>query len=263
MSVDPPQPSQLVSSVGIMFGKKTSSNDEAASPGTKLKHEIIDSYAKGEISSHKRARMLTQAGNAKVASCQLGSSVGRTRDLHRTLKRHSGWPPLYHCEVPVTRQTGELFYVSLAFLLSHEVLHVLMEAGDEATISSREGLDHMALAHLTGCEEQVGAQFIGLGIWCDGVPVSWDRSESIQWWTWNLPGMVQKHHRQLRLPFTVIQKHYVAAETNDFIFNLLGWSLQQMFVGSFPMSKHDGTPFEDKFRQQLAGKEATEPSSWK
>ena len=46
----------------------------------------------------------------------------------------------------------------------------------------------MSLKHLEEAEQLFKGDFIGLTLWSDGVPVSWDRSESIQCWTWHLHG---------------------------------------------------------------------------
>ena len=90
-------------------------------------------------------------------------------------------------------------------------------------------------------------------MWSDGVPVSWDRNESIQCWTWHLPGLVSNDHRAMRLPCTVVPKHKCLLKTMDFVFQLFGWSLQCLFHGKFPEVAHDGAPFQDGYRKRLAG----------
>ena len=57
----------------------------------------------------------------------------------------------------------------------------------------------------------------------------------------------------MRIPFTVVPKHFCSQQTMDFVLELLGWSLQQMFVGTFPSSCHDGSAFEEAYRQKLSG----------
>ena len=54
------------------------------------------------------------------------------------------------------------------------------------------GLDCIAKAHLTACEELVQGKFIPLAFESDGVPISWDRKESVQCFTWALPGLANK-----------------------------------------------------------------------
>ena len=115
------------------------------------------------------------------------------------------------------------------------------------------GLDAIAQGHLAACKRLVPGDYIGVSMWSDGVPVSWDRSESVQCWTWHLPGPVSQDHRTMRIPFTVVPKHFCNQQTMDFVLELLGWSLQQMFVGTFPSSCHDGSAFEEAYRQKLSG----------
>ena len=111
----------------------------------------------------------------------------------------------------------------------------------------------MSLKHLEEAEQLFKGDFIGLTLWSDGVPLSWDRSESIQCWTWHLPGVVQKEHRSIRLPFTVIPKHLCLPETMDYVLQLFGWSLQCLFSGRFPEVAHDGSAVLEVFRKRLAG----------
>ena len=112
------------------------------------------------------------------------------------------------------------------------------------------------MKHLNEVEQQLDADgaFIGLGMWSDGVPMSWDRSESVQCITWNLPGLTEKGQRCVRIPFTVIPKHFCNSQTLHYLLELFGWSLQQMFMGVFPSAGPDGNAFEEAYRKQLAGK---------
>ena len=87
------------------------------------------------------------------------------------------------------------------------------------------------------------------------MPMSWDRSESVQCFTWALPGLTSREHRLVRFPFAVLPKHFCLPETFDFMFQLFGWSLKCMFLGQFPSSRHDGTPFEEGYRKALCGQE--------
>ena len=49
------------------------------------------------------------------------------------------------------------------------------------------GLDPTAQRHLEACRRLVPGDYVGVSMWGDGVPVSWDRSETVQCWTW--PGV--------------------------------------------------------------------------
>ena len=112
----------------------------------------------------------------------------------------------------------------------------------------------MALAHLQQAEASLGCKFIGLGMWGDGVPVSWDRSESVQCFTWSLPGLADKKQSMFRVPFVVLPKHLCLDATLNFILELFGWCLQQMLMGTFPDRSHDGSALQDPCRVKLSGK---------
>ena len=122
-----------------MFGKRQRHVPEDASPGKKLKHNIVDLYAKGTISSARCVSLLNDAGASKVAGCQLQHASGKARDLQRGLVRGSGWPPLYLCNMPLKGKTDEVVNEQAAFLLPHEVLHELVGVGDYECIASKAG----------------------------------------------------------------------------------------------------------------------------
>eukprot|EP00971_Amphidinium_carterae_P050125 987984-Amphidinium_carterae.1 len=60
----------------------------------------------------------------------------------------------------------------------------------------------------------VEARFIPTACWCDGVPVSWDKEESVQIFMWSLPGLGGEWQK-LRGPRTVVSKRCVGAGTME------------------------------------------------
>ena len=59
--------------------------------------------------------------------------------------------------------------------------------GDSPTsMCPHTGLDHIARKHVEDVESMLKTRLVALGLWSDGVPVNWDRSESIQCVTWAL-----------------------------------------------------------------------------
>ena len=130
-----------------MFGKRKRTEVEDASPGVKLKHNIIDLYSKGDISAQRCASLLGDAAASKVLSCHLPHSTARARDLQRGLARSSGWPPLYVCDAPLKGRDGNPCKAPVAFLLPHEVLHELVLASDGDCITSTQGSLDMLLSN--------------------------------------------------------------------------------------------------------------------
>ena len=122
-----------------MLGKRKRVEPEGASPGTKLRSNIVDLYAKGTVNAQRCASLLQDAGDSNVSSCQLSHGTSRARDLQRGLLKHTGWPPLYVCQTPVKDRSGELTTADVAYLLPHEVLYTLVQLGDRDYLCSKEG----------------------------------------------------------------------------------------------------------------------------
>ena len=122
-----------------MLGKRKRAVSSDASPGRRLRDNIVDLYGRGTISAQRCSSLLSDAGNSNVQSCQVGQSTSRARDLQRALVKESGWPPLYLAEAPIKGVTGEETKAEVAFLLPHEVLYELVQIGDLGCIGSREG----------------------------------------------------------------------------------------------------------------------------
>ena len=123
-----------------MFGKRTRADPEGASPGKKLRANIVDLYSRGTISAQRCSTLLSDAAESKVASCQAAHSLARARDLQRGLSKDNHWPPLYVCKVPLKNKQGLCEPQDVALLLPHEVLHSLLEAGSYACIADRAGM---------------------------------------------------------------------------------------------------------------------------
>ena len=93
---------------------------------------------------------------------------------------------------------------------------------------------------------------VGLGIWIDGVPYNWDRSESLEGVAMNLPGLGGSK-RSLRIPLCVVpSKCVLPGKTFDGIMEVVVWSLKQLALGVFPDRRHDDGPWlaEDKLRRR-------------
>ena len=126
------------------------------------------------------------------------------------------------------------------FLLPHEVLAVMHRVGDEDKLYDRAGYDPLTLQHLLKCEASAGCQLLGVGLWGDGAPCNWDRSETMEVLSWNLPGQAQ-HWKNMRIPITSMSKKHVAAtSTYDDIFAVLSWSFECLAIGKYPHHRHDG-----------------------
>jgi hypothetical protein len=96
---------------------------------------------------------------------------------------------------------------------------------------------------------------IPLGLWGDGVPFNFDRSESLECFTLKLPGLTGVHEH-MRMPLAVISRKYLLNQhTFDDIVAVLTWSLQMAASGIMPSSRHDNSQFnkQDSWRRKAAG----------
>ena len=130
----------------------------------------------------------------------------------------------------------------MSLMLPHEVLGCLVKHAPQQDFYQKEGMDITSLRHLEPIEGKLGKRLVGLGLWGDGAPCNWDRTESIEVYSWNLPGQTGPWSR-LRVPIIGISKKSVAARsTHDDILTVVAWSLGQLLAGVYPKTRHDGSP---------------------
>ena len=95
-------------------------------------------------------------------------------------------------------------------------------------------MDPNSAKKLAALESKWEARFVPLSFWGDGVPVSWNRDESVQCYSWALPGLPTKLQRAVRIPFTVIPKAGCEQTTHNRILEYFGWSLSVLMLGRLP-----------------------------
>ena len=129
------------------------------------------------------------------------------------------------------------------FLLPHEYTEVLNRLGSRDVLLDTQGMDPKTLQHLNMCKRKSGAsEMLALGLWGDGVPVNWDRTESVETFSINLPGLSGKYHG-LRLPITGFSRKQVSSHTWHDLMQVIAWSLQCCADGFWPLLRHDGSPW--------------------
>ena len=132
-------PRQVLFPPVAMLGKRSRSVPEGASPGKRLRASWT-STPEGQLAL-RCSYLLSDAGDSNVVACQVSHSTARARDLQRGLLKESNWPPLYVCKVPLKDRAGGCSEGDVAFLLPHEALHSLLEAGSYQCIADRGGSD--------------------------------------------------------------------------------------------------------------------------
>ena len=96
---------------------------------------------------------------------------------------------------------------------------------------------------------------LGLGLWSDGVPFSWERTESMETWAWFLPGVGSPKWKEARFPFTAFPTSCLAASTCDQILEVWAWSMECLLKRTFPATGPQGREFAggDAWRRRRAG----------
>lgn len=232
-------------------------------PARRLRQNLVDLFGRNAISGSRASELFRDAAAAGVAGCAelVGASSSNdgphgARTLSRRLLRWSVWPDVYVAEIALwdhrrSCPTKE----QVAFLLPHEIVAALARTSNPEALLSKTRLDSSTLAHLRKCEAAANTELLGLGLWGDGVPCNWDRSDSLNVFSINLPGLPAPWHT-LRVPLAGFsKKHFDGRKTHDDIFRILAWSFESLASGRWPTARHDGAVWEatDAKRRKKAG----------
>ena len=233
---------------------------ELLQPEQRARANMQDLFANNAISGHRAQELINDfaAAGARGLRRLTGKRGKRhaARDLRRGFLRNTQWPDLYWAQIRVyNKRTHKEETQWLAFLLPHEILEALARlAADKELLYNRAGLDDVGRAHLESACASAGCNLVGLGLWGDGVPCNWDRSESVEVFSLNLPGQ-DGEYKPLRIPITALSRKQVSTHTWDDILAVVHWSLVQCASGQWPAARHDGRPWRqsDKKRVRKAG----------
>ena len=149
-------------------------------------------------------------------------------------------------------RTQKVVWEQVPLQLIHEVVAVLLKYGFSDKLMSKDNLDPLTLNHLLHCEHEAGCKLLGIGIWGDGAPTQWDRSESIDVISLSLPGI--KEHHTLRIPLIVLPHSKVCSETWQDVFAIMKWSLVILATGVWPTSRHDGSAWQQSDKCRVAAR---------
>ena len=195
------------------------------------------------------ARRFAKAGNFGKAKKHIKRDM-----LRQSLKGKKDWPPLYFIDVEIMNPaTQTIGLKKLPLILPHEFVFFLAKKNVDACLLSEEGMAQCTRRHLDAArrELKVGS-LLAIGLWGDGVPCKFDRSESLECLTMNLPGPIAA--KDMRVPVTVINKNMlVKSITWDNVYTVLAWSFSVLASGCMPVIDHLGNPMTGA-RAKWAGK---------
>ena len=216
----------------------------------KLKEDVEDLFASNQISASRCIQLLNNAADAGArVEKRKYNFKNAARNLKRRKLKTSFWPAPYVFKGPVlNNRLAETVEEDLAIWLPHELLAMIWDLGLPEAILSTAGMDTQSKKHLQSLKEKFQLQdLLGIGLHGDGVPNNYDRTESVQIISLNLPGVLGDFAR-MRIPMCVLPTRKMTAGTMDAIMEVLAWSLRHLQVGSHPAARHDGSTWKDSDR---------------
>ena len=196
----------------LMYSKNTFlAERDQSSPAKRLRKNISDLYLAGGVSAQRAASLFEDsvaAGASNTEDLAVPVSKNSQRDLRRKLLKNSKWPPLYEIEVPVLHQkTHAETLEKVVVLLPHEILFAIhlwnQDIASLFQISGMSELQQRSFLTKTAELRLEASTTMPLGLWADGCPVKWDRSESIVVISLNFPGQTLDKYKRLRIPLCV------------------------------------------------------------
>ena len=239
----------LLALLSPMHSKNARPYDPAAlPPQQRLRANVQDLFAGNQLSGKRAQELINDiaaAGNEQFEHLAGRLNGNSARKLRTAFLKRNQWPDLYWAEIRVLNlKNGREEKQWCAFLLPREYLHMIVRLGSRDVLLAREGCDPLTLQHLEKCERAARDQLVALGIWCDGVPVNWDRTESVETVSLKFPGQPGKY-KSLRLPVTSVSHKQFSEHTWDDIMEVVAYSLISCATGCRPRGRHD-------FREWLA-----------
>ena len=210
-----------------MFTKRSAPYAEDLPEKKRLRSNLADLFLTNTLPGNRAQSLFTDAHLAGADHFtdlhKTGSGKNAARYLRNKLMKKLPWPTLYDAPVRLWDPRGQREVVQhLAFLLPHEILHVLAEHNTKEALLQQTAMSVGTKERLLKAQAELGiADLCALGVWGDGVPANWDRTESYEVLALSLPGI-----HNFRAPLTVVSKKvWVTRKTNDDLFSIISWSL--------------------------------------
>lgn len=181
---------------------------DSEQPEKRLRSNLADLYLAGAVSGQRAASLFADAdaaGASHVDDLKVTEGGNSHRDLRRKILKGTCWPPLYTLQVPVLHQkTHQTTFEEMNILLPHEVAAVVAQRNPDCP-------EPFAIRGLSIAQQQnflrkvsqlqiSNENVMPLGLWADGCPVKWDRSESVLVVSLNWPGQTLDQFSRVRVP---------------------------------------------------------------
>ena len=250
-----------------MFSKPSVSPAEASSRATRdaprrFRDNVGDLFLSGAVPA-KRARTIFEDADASGATgvsdlADVADNSHVHRDLLRKLKKGKKWKPAMEFHIPLwSKKSCKQSIGKIKIMLPHEIVHsVAIWNKDYGQFFSLDNLRRECADHMSAATTELrltGENVLPLALWLDGVPVKYDRSESLEVVTLSLPHL-GGDIGTMRLPVAALYKsHMVKDATMDAIMKIVAWSLGSLAEGRFPKFGPDGEELQG-WRGKAAGK---------
>ena len=255
--------------VSAMFAKRQREYDlKDIQPEQRFRHNAAELFLDNQVSGERMLSLLEDAqlaGAENIKDLCKGNCkkkgkfrANAARDLLRRLRKNSAWPDLYYAPVRVwDKKTQTETLATLPFLLPHEIAHAFLKSNLKEELLQTSGMSQTALNHLQKMQRNCNAESVlAFGLWVDGAPCNWDRTESLECFSISFPGL-DGVNKNLRIPLCAISRRFVIKDhTFQDMLAIVSWSFIHLSQGVFPPRRHDGASFEpgrDNNRQGLAG----------
>ena len=185
--------------VHAMFNKRGREYRHQQQPRSRvLRSNLADLFLSSHVSATRTKELFEDADEAGAAHvADLGKPLRHIRRnarrfLSRRLMKGSQWPPTYVMNVTVWDKVQQReVQKPMPILLPHELVSVLAKHNDMDKLTDAAAMAEESLQHLTSMKTKYGlSTAVGCGIWIDGVPCNWDRTESLEIVSFSLPGCI-------------------------------------------------------------------------
>ena len=180
------------------------------------------------------------------------------RDMKRKMLKNCLWFNEYIALIPCYNpETQAEEMKKIPFLLPHEIHFVFSKRSEKKDLLQTGGMCELSKKHLANMQMQFQVrEAIGLGLWIDGTPYNYDRSQTLECISLNFPGLLPPNGT-LRIPLCCIPKHWcIKGVTLSKMLGILSWSFIHLANCTWPSARHDGSFWHpgDKKRSTFNGK---------
>ena len=154
----------------------------------------------------------------------------------------------------------------ICIYLPSEVLELIWKFAVKEVLLSVGNFDQLTKHHHDKMKRLLNvSELLGFGLHGDGVPCNYDRSESVNLTSINLPGLTGRNGR-LRIPLIILPDHVFSDDTFYVIYEVLAWDMRSLLCGVKHECRHDKSRSEavaDKRDPSCMGPEASGAASFR